>query len=55
MLHRESLNLEAVKYRIHRMQKDEKLQDKSRTDHIGSTLLEKVRAEDAAAANQAKN
>ena len=50
MLYRETQNLESVKYRIHRMQKDEKLNDTSAVgDHIGATLLEKVRAENAAA------
>ena len=53
MLYRETQNLESVKYRIHRMQKDEKINENSAAgDHIGATLLEKIRAENVAATQQ---
>ena len=47
MLNRETQALDAVKYRIHRMQKDEKISENPAAagDHIGATLLEKIRAE----------
>ena len=53
MLYRETQNLESVKYRIHRMQKDEKINENpTAVDHVGSTLLEKFRAENAAATQE---
>ena len=53
MLLREGKNLVSVKYRINRILKDEK--PDQTTGHVGSTLLEKIRAEEATDIGKNKN
>ena len=46
MLYREKNELGQVKYRVHRMQRDEELENDHTEPIEGQTLLEKIRQED---------